>query len=57
MPQFALKIVSWLGLVLTLVPSLLVFSGSLDFPTYKMLMLVGTVLWFAARPFSTAGGE
>lgn len=51
MSQPVLKIASWLGLILTLGPSLMVFSGTIDFPTHKTLMLVGTVLWFFSRPF------
>ena len=51
MSQALLKIVSWLGLILTLVPSLLVFGEVIEFPMHKTLMSVGTVLWFFTRPF------
>lgn len=46
-----LKVVSYLGLALTLVPSFLVFTGALDVPTYKVLMLVGTACWIVTAPF------
>ena len=54
MPKSILNIRSWLGLVLTLLPSVLVFIGAIDFPLHKTLMLVGTVLWFATRPLTLA---
>lgn len=41
-----LKIISYIGLILTLFPSFLVFAGMIDFETNKNLMLIGTVLWF-----------
>ncbi len=39
------------GLVLTLLPSILVFMGNISGQTQKLLMLVGMVLWFAIAPF------
>ena len=45
------KIISYTGLVLTLIPAFLVLSNSIEFNTHKHLMLVGTVLWFGTRPF------
>jgi len=39
---------SWMGLGLTLIPSFLVFGGSLTLDSNKALMLLGTILWFAA---------
>lgn len=44
------KIVSGIGLVLTIVPSLFVFNSTLDLDTAKTLMLLGTVVWFASAP-------
>ena len=46
-----LRIVSYLGLALTLVPSLLVFGGLLSLATYKLLMLLGFVCWIATAPW------
>jgi len=48
-----LKIVSFIGLGLTLLPSLFVFSGTIEFSTYKFLMIFGTALWFLTAPFWT----
>jgi len=39
---------SLIGLGLTLIPSFLVFSGSLTPDSNKVLMLLGTILWFVA---------
>jgi high-affinity Fe2+/Pb2+ permease len=49
--QSFLKILSYLGLALTVVPSFLVFSGVIDLSYHKMLMLIGTLLWFLTAPF------
>lgn len=46
-----LKIISAIGLILTLGPSVLVFLGLISLETHKILMLIGTVLWFVATPF------
>ena len=46
-----LKILSALGLGLTVVPAFLVFGGSLAWETHAALMLGGTLLWFATAPF------
>ena len=45
------KIISLLGLVLTIVPALLVFKGAIDLKLHYNLMIVGMVLWFGTAPF------
>lgn len=45
------KILSFLGLGLTVVPSFLVFADVIVWDTHATLMLVGTLLWFATSPF------
>lgn len=45
------KSVSWAGLLLTIVPSFLVFSGNIGSKTNQWLMFAGLVLWFASAPF------
>jgi len=47
----ALKLISFAGLGLTVVPSFLVFVGRITWDTHAALMLVGTVLWSASAPF------
>ena len=44
------KLVSFVGLAFTVVPSILVFTGSIEWTTHAQLMLLGTVLWFATAP-------
>jgi hypothetical protein len=46
-----LKIISYLGLLLTIVPSLFVLKGVFDMKVHYNLMIVGMVLWFATAPF------
>lgn len=50
-----LKIISLLGLVLTIVPSLLVFKGVIELKLHYNLMIVGMVLWFGSAPFWMKG--
>lgn len=46
-----LKLVSIAGLLLTVVPSFLVFTGQLSFDSHTTLAFVGTLLWFLSAPF------
>jgi hypothetical protein len=46
-----LKIISATGLLFTLFPSFLVFSGIIEIAGHKLLMLAGTILWFSTAPF------
>ena len=46
-----LKLISLIGLVLTLSPSILVFSGSISIDMNKWLMILGAILWFVSAPF------
>lgn len=45
-----IKLVSYIGLGLTLIPSFLVLTGNTTLETNKILMLVGTLLWFVTAP-------
>ena len=45
------KTISYIGLLATVVPSILVFSGVVELQTHKMMMLVGMILWFITAPF------
>lgn len=49
--NYILKTISFIGLALTLFPAFFVLKGTLDDETYKMLILIGTVCWFATAPF------
>ena len=46
-----LKLISWAGLALTIIPSLLVFNGVVAIETHYVLMAIGMVLWFGTAPF------
>ncbi len=45
-----IKIVSILGLALTLLPSILLFQEVISANLCKQLMLLGTVMWFTTAP-------
>lgn len=44
-------IISYTGLALTIMPSVLVLAGSMTMDLNKLLMLTGTVLWFGTVSF------
>lgn len=46
-----LKILSFMALGLTFVPSIIVLVGKLDVDVYKTMMILGMVLWFFTAPF------
>jgi len=46
-----LKIISFIGLLLTIVPSFFVFAEQLPIETHYTLMLIGTFVWFLSAPF------
>jgi len=46
-----LKIGSFIGLGLTVIPAVFVFYGTLTWDTHAMLMAIGALLWFATAPF------
>ncbi|WP_345249204.1 hypothetical protein [Nibrella saemangeumensis] len=45
--QLILKLLSYIGLLLTVLPAFGVFYGFLSVGQHKTLMLVGMLLWFA----------
>lgn len=45
-----LILLSALALALTVIPSMLVFAGSLSWSAHANLMLAGTLLWFGTAP-------
>lgn len=51
MKKRLIKIISYLGLAGTIIPSLLVFSGVLDLQTNKHIMAVSMIIWFVSAPF------
>lgn len=49
--KILLIILSMVGLALTIVPSVLVFTQALAMETHKQWMLVGMLLWFFTAPY------
>ena len=47
-----LKIAAYVGLGLTLIPSLLVWSENIDLSMNKVIMLLGTLIWFGCAPIA-----
>jgi hypothetical protein len=45
-----LKIVSYSGLALTIIPSFFVFAGKINLEMHYTLMFIGMVLWFFTAP-------
>jgi len=41
---------SFIGLILTLIPSFLVFAEVITLENCKLLMLLGTAIWFVTAP-------
>jgi len=48
--KLLLKITSFIGLGLSIVPAILVFSEHMEPSTCKQLMFLGTIMWFATAP-------
>jgi high-affinity Fe2+/Pb2+ permease len=46
-----LILLSFTGLMLTILPAVLVFQGIIEKDLHKNLMLTGTALWFVTAPF------
>jgi predicted membrane channel-forming protein YqfA (hemolysin III family) len=49
--RIILKILSFIGLGFTVLPSVLVLTRSIDMELNKNLMMLGTVLWFGTVVF------
>ncbi len=46
-----IKIISFIALLMVIIPSILFFMGTIDLAANKQWMLAGTVVWFALAPF------
>lgn len=46
-----LKIVSYIGLGMTIIPSILVFSGVIETKTSFIIMGIGMFVYFGSAPF------
>jgi len=46
-----LKLISFAGLILMVVSAVMVFNDAISRDRYLVLVLIGTVMWFATVPF------
>lgn len=53
--KLALKIISYIGLAMTIIPSILVFNGIIEMKMDFTLMFIGFILWFSTAPFWMKG--
>ncbi len=51
MKNIILKLVSYLALAGTIIPSMLVFFGDMSLQTNKNIMTISMIVWFATVPF------
>ena len=51
MKSLILKIISYLALAGTIIPSMLVFFGEMDLQTNKNIMTISMIIWFVTVPF------
>ena len=49
--KILLSSLALIGLLATIVPSILVFSGTIGPATHKTVMVIGMILWFVTAPF------
>lgn len=49
--KIALIMISLAGLVLTIVPSVLVFMQEITLDEHKQMMLIGMLMWFLTSPY------
>ena len=50
--KIILSSISYIALLGTVIPSILVFIGTIELETHKWIMLIGMVVWFVTAPFS-----
>ncbi len=49
--KFLLKLLSFIGLGLTGIPSVLYFMGKIELESSHHMMTVGMLIWFVTAPF------
>ncbi len=48
--KILLSSIALIGLMATVLPSILVFAGAIELETHKRAMIIGMILWFASAP-------
>lgn len=49
--RLVLQIISWLALVMTVLPPLIYFSGKMELTTVIWLLNAASIVWFVVTPF------
>ena len=49
--RLVLQIISWIALAMTVLPSIIYFSGNMELERVKWLLILATILWFVVTPF------
>jgi hypothetical protein len=49
--RLVLQIISWIALAMTVLPSIVYFSGNMELERVKWLLILATVVWFVVTPF------
>jgi len=49
--KLVLKIISYIGIGLTIIPSILFLMDKIELPQLKLYMLIGVFVWFGSAVF------
>ena len=49
--RLVLQIISWIALAMTVLPSVVYFSGNMELDRVKWLLIFASVVWFVVTPF------
>jgi uncharacterized membrane protein len=49
--KILLSSLAFVGLLATVLPSILVCFGAIELGTHKTIMVIGMILWFVTAPF------
>ena len=55
--KLVLKIISYIGIGLTIIPSILFLMGKIELPQLKLYMLIGVFVWFGSAVFWVGKGK
>ncbi|NQU82175.1 MAG: hypothetical protein HQ543_11710 [Bacteroidetes bacterium] len=55
--KFVLKIISYIGIGLTIIPSILFLMDKIELSQLKLYMLIGVFVWFGSAVFWVGKGK
>ena len=55
--KLVLKIISYIGIGLTIIPSILFLMNKIELPQLKLYMLIGVFVWFGSAVFWVGKGR